>query len=413
MKKNTDRDETVNSEGITNPELLFSDDAQLVDYLNALLASDPDLNSDFREIHFVHQAKSTGWKSADAANTVVGNAIMLETEFLKAEADALRNENENLKFKTELATIDAQVLRGENSNLKEKIAHLTANLNEMEYKLSSTLAQNYELKANIEVNKALSLLNKPIIDIKSTEPYTDSDSTPHVEETAEEEFHTDPEHVVPLDIVDTVIEQEDKPVLDAAVIPQSSTACEISKHVSQEPEIVVQKYRMDDERPSATDPDRSMISLLHNPNEFGNKNSKSDVSIFSRKSVVEKMTIQSDKPVSKIIKQQHAEKRSDTRQNSPALQVSYIGNAPPDNNNEIILSPDSVKQQPVAEIENKNEDAPSSDMVNQSLDGTVGIDLAQTPAPKNIVRRNVKNYEDLQKESDSTISSATGHTIVL
>ena len=114
MKKNINKNVAGNSDVAFNPELLFCNDATVVDYLNTLLESEPALNMDFREIHFVHQEILPSSK----ANIVVGNAFFIESEGSKTEAEVLRSANKNLKFKTELAEIDVQVLRTENSKLK-------------------------------------------------------------------------------------------------------------------------------------------------------------------------------------------------------------------------------------------------------------------------------------------------------
>ena len=54
MKKNNDKDAANSFEGFFNPEL-FCNDATVVDYLNALLESEPARNMDFRGIRLVHQ----------------------------------------------------------------------------------------------------------------------------------------------------------------------------------------------------------------------------------------------------------------------------------------------------------------------------------------------------------------------
>jgi len=53
------------------------------------------------------------------------------------------------------------------------------------------------------------------------------------------------------------------------------------------------------------------------------------------------------------------------------------------------------------EPEVKQELEPDTSKETLHLDDVDGIDLEPAPVPKVIVRRNVKNYEDLQKEARS------------
>jgi hypothetical protein len=411
MKKITGKDETVISEGTAIPELLFSDDALVVDYLNALLASDPALNMDFREIQILHQAIKTGWNSTGTANAVAGSSLTTETEFIKFEAGLLRNENETLKFKTELATIDAQVLRGENTNLKGEIACLTTQLNEIKHTLRTTLAQNNDLRSSIETSH--NQLNSSTVNTKSTTQCVQANSAPYLEKTTEKTIDSDLEHVDTLDIVDLVIDQKEKPVPDITV-QQDSITSENSHIIIPDPVTVVQEYHMDDKTCSAIDQDRLIISSVHVVNDREIQKKDSGVAIFSRRNSVEKSSTLIAKPVSKVIKQHHAEKHHGNQQDSQVLQVPSLNTAwPGKNNNEADRRPDFVQQQSVAEEINKQDDAPDSKMGMHPRDDADEINLAPIPAPKVVVRRNIKNYEDLQKESDTTNLPVVGHTIVL
>ena len=75
MKKPIDKDTVTDHGYVINPELLFCSDALVVDYLNALLASEPALNMDFREIHFVHKEITPN----SIASSIVTNAMFIES----------------------------------------------------------------------------------------------------------------------------------------------------------------------------------------------------------------------------------------------------------------------------------------------------------------------------------------------
>lgn len=411
MGKNANKNETVTVDGVTDPELLFCDDALVVDYLNALLTSEPALNMDFREIHFVHQAARAGWKSTGIDNSLAGTSIMIETGFSKNEADVLRSENENLKYKTELAAIDTHVLRSENNNLKVEIARLMAQLNEVECKLQATRVQNSDLRSSIETGHRE--LNVSTTSVESITEHVHADSEPYLEETAETSIEADSELVVTHELVDVVIDQKEKPELDFAA-QHNSGAGEISRELSPDPVVVVQEYRRDDTARPAIDPERSILSHVDIENDRKSQKNNYESAIFSRKNAVEKMPIQSARPVSKVIKRQHTEKFQDDQQTGNVLKATSINSYHPGKNyNETGRKPNSVQQQHVTEVVHKQNEDPASHTLTQIPDVADEINLESTPAPKVVVRRNVKNYEDLQKESDSANTTVSGHTIVL
>lgn len=406
MGKNTGNDEAATSEGAIKPDLVFCDDALVVEYLNALLESEPALNMDFREIHVVHQDIRPWWSSSGMANAVGGTAMLLETEFSKMESDALRNENEKLKFKTELATIDAQVLRGENTNLKKEIAFLRTQLKEMKFTLQMALTQKDDLESRVEVSS--NKRDRLSIDEEGTALYVGTDLVPPDEEKNVNKMDLDLESVASLDSRDIGNNHKQKPVSDSAIL-QETIAFEIAQKNEPDSVIEVQKYRMDDKTRVTTGLERSIISSVHAVNERENQKNKSDVAIFSRSTVVEKIPNQSAKLASKIIKQHHG-----AQQNGQVLQVSSLHTGQNAKYvDEANHTQDFVQQHSTTETEKKQADDLTLHKVAQTLDNADEINVETAPVPQNIIRRNVKNYEDLQKESDPTHIPAAGHTLVL
>lgn len=400
MGKITDKEETGNSAGVANPDLLFNDDALVVDYLNSLLASESALNMDSREIQILHQAIRSGWKSTGVAKAVAGNAMIYETDFSKIETDALRNENENLKFKTELATIDAQVLRGENNNLKIEITYLTAQLNEIKYKLSTAQAQNNELRLSIEA--VHNQLSRKEVDAERTTLHVNTELVSSAEKVTENMMVLEAEHAVPLETVEAVMDQKEKSQLDVTV-QHDAIAGEFPREIS--PDSIMST--------PAADLDRSFVSRVSAVNNGENQKNNSDAVVFSRKNIAEQTFFPRAKSVSKVIKQPSSEKIHGTQQPDQAFKATAINTAHiGKNNNEANHRINLVQQQPEVEIQNKLDDSASNN-VTQPIDAAEEINVVPAPAPKVVVRRNVKNYEDLQKESEAGNRTVAGHTIVL
>ena len=396
MGKTTDKEKAGNSAGVANPELLFNGDALVVDYLNSLLASESALNMDSREIQMLHQAIRSGWKSTGVPKTVAGNEIIYETDFSKIETDALRNENENLKFKTELATIDAQVLRSENNNLKTEITYLTAQLNEMKDKLSTVQTQNNELRSSIEA--VHTQLSRKEVDAESATLHMNTESVPLPEEVTEHVMVSELEHAVSLETVAAVTDQKETSQVDVTVQHDAITG-EIPREILLSSPVA--------------DLDRSFITRVTDINNRESQKNNSTAVVFSRKNSAEQTFLPRPQSVSKVIKQSTAEKNHGTQQAGQVLKATAITTAQSGkNNNEATRRINVVQQHPVVEIQNKQED-PASNKGTLLIDAAEEIDVAPAPDPKIVVRRNVKNYEDLQKESDTRNTIIAGHTVVL
>jgi hypothetical protein len=384
MKKIIDKDAAVDSDAVVNPELLFCDDALVVDYLNALLASEPALNMDFREIHFVHQEIQPNIR----ANTIVGNAMSIESEFSITEVDILRSENENLKFKTELASIDAQVLRNENDKLKIEKNRLVAQLSEMKVKLTTVQAENDSLRQSAET--ASYRLDPPATHVEDQMQDAHTDFITHTEIATEGDV-SDPEHI----FLEEIAEQ-DSPPEAVVMVEECRNDCKIKTSIP-------------------IDQERSIISGTPIPNDFVKKMNTHGVAIFSRERTAGGVSLQNDQPLSKVIKHHPAE-RNRTQQTGH-IQKTASPNAIPreKNKNAADFSPNFVPQQHhIAEIESNQEtDTTSPYAAVQQLKNADEITMPDAPEPKVVIRRNVKNYEDLQKESDSIKTTETGHTIVL
>jgi hypothetical protein len=91
--------------------------------------------------------------------------------------------------------------------------------------------------------------------------------------------------------------------------------------------------------------------------------------------------------------------------------VQQVVNAPEADIKPAAVEPPPVPEQEQTVDEMETNTATPDDLLHQ--DSTGDIDVPAAPAPKVVVRRNVMNYEDLQKEADSSHTPPTGHTIIL
>ncbi|MEI6826602.1 MAG: hypothetical protein WCK54_13490 [Desulfuromonadales bacterium] len=381
MNKAIDEDTATDHDYVINPELLFCNDALVVDYLNALLASQPTLNMDFREIHFVHQEITSNGK----ANTIVANAMCVESKNSKTEADVLRSENENLKFKTELASIDAQVLRKENNKLKMEKELLFAQLSEINIKLNTVQAENESLRQAAETGRHQ--LGPPAISIEDQTQNTHTDITNCSETAMDENIAADSEHTD-----QCRIQEQDMQTELVAVTTECCNDCKIS---------------------IPTDQERSIISGVTVPNNSAITVTALEVTILSREKGSGGISHRNVRSLSKVLKHHPAEinhtKRTGHIQKAASLDAVQRENKTA----AVDRSPNFAQQQHsvAAEVANSQEsDTSASYAALPQFKDADEITMPDAPTPKVVIRRNVKNYEDLQKESDSIKTAETGHS---
>lgn len=407
MVKITDKDELVNSEDLMGPRLVFSDDAMVVDYLNNLLASAPTIDPDSGEIHFVHLptwARHEQTDGANASNTFVNKALFFGSEHSKAEVEGLRNENEHLKFKTELAEIDAQVLRSENDNLKLELACVVAQHDEAKSSLDSVLLQNNELLSRIN-----SLQNQIDLSERSraeADLHAKVDSAFTIDTVTEKEAEPVSERVVPDHCADAMIDQKEEPPLLDRAIRQENIPNVVTIESTPNPAFIDQKPYRDDKICSGVDRDTAFISRPHAVNQNVDQNT----TVFSRESGVSVPINRGAKPASKIIKQHQVKENPAFQTSDQTLTITPLHSL---QNTKINTEPDRIVQQHIAEPATKQADVPPSNADILHLEDADGIDLEPAPAPKVVVRKNVKNYEDLQKETDPSNAVKAGHAIIL
>ncbi|MFZ4856559.1 MAG: hypothetical protein ACOYL3_09195 [Desulfuromonadaceae bacterium] len=381
MKKNINKNVAGNSDVPFNPELLFCNDATVVDFLNALLESEPALNMDFREIHFVHQEILPSSK----ANIVVGNAIFIESEGSKTEAEVLRSANENLKFKTELAEIDVQVLRTENNKLKIDKERLIAQLIELKTKLDTMCAENASMRKAAETD--CHLLNEPVINTDNETENIQADAPPCTVKAADDDIDSESGQTALDDIAE--------------------------KDIQAEPVTVVEENFKGDKNNILTDQESLNILAVTVQNDIEKKLGSSKVAIFSRVDSTGGISRQNVPSVSKIIKH-HPVEKIHTRLVGHLVKAASPGEVPPDEKNSIALGGINFVQQQAATLENNQvADSPVSIPVAEPLKDADEINMPSEPAPKAVIRRNVKSYEDLQKESGSNKTAEVSHNLIL
>ncbi len=384
MKKAVEKDTVGNIECYFNPELLFCSDATVVDYLNALLESEPAMNMDFREIHFVHQDVN----SNSNTTAIIGNAMLLNGEYSKTEVDELRSENENLKFRIELTEIDAQVLRGENGKLKTVKEHLIAQLREIKEQLNTLRAENDTMR---QAAKSVRHLPDPPL---------------QRDESRKERV---PEAVA-LPVEKTI----DEKVEPAAEQPEPCEEPQQEPELQLEPEsVAIVEERRNDYNPTViTEQEREFFAHANITNEGVKKRDTPDVTVFSRKNVVQRITRKNSQASSTLIKRQSAEK-SNTRKDLIVKTTSQY-EAPLDNRG-VDMRQKFLPQPQVAEVEKKLEEAVVPAAITAVLPLKDGDEIVMPPAPasKVAIRRNAKFYEDVQKDSDPNKVIETGHNLVL
>ena len=121
-------DEAFNPEGAFASDGVFSDNALLVDYLNALLVPHPQMNLEFGKGRSLRGVSEDDAQHAEESIILTESLVTFEIERAKSEAKELRSENEALRLKN---------------------ARLIAQLNETECSFDAVLKQSDTLKSRI------------------------------------------------------------------------------------------------------------------------------------------------------------------------------------------------------------------------------------------------------------------------
>ena len=436
MKKSIDKDTVTDPDFVVNSELLFCSDALVVDYLNALLASEPALNMDFREIHFVHKEITPN----SIASSIVTNAMFIESDTSKSEADALRSENESLKFKTELASIDAQVLRNENSKLKIEKERLVAQLSELKVTLKSMQAENDSIKEIAEAarhqldtqaaNSDEQVLRdennrlkteKDRLDTKLRElkvkletMQAENDSLKQIAEEARHQIDTQAAKIKEQDqkmSADTINSAAIATVENILSVQDNTVGPIIPKQeAQQESASAPDELRNDHNTSIPTNQERLVLSPVTIPSESVKSLHAPAVTVSSSERVLGVTSGFKVQPLSKAVKQ-HPVEIHHARQ---TVQVEEdVSQNPAENSAAAQRTPNlsNPPLQDVAEVPNNQEsDAPSDSLTSAPLfKGDDEITMPDAPVPKVVIRRNIKYYEDLQKEADSSNKAETDH----
>lgn len=476
MDKIAGKDEMTNSDGVINPKLVFSDDALVVDYLNHLLASTPTTTTDSGEIHFVHMPTWSGLEPAVPSNTFVDNSLIFgiehskiaaeglrkeneslkfNTERLKIEVEVLRSEYENLKFNTELAHIDIQVLRSENNklrlniehfesddqaikvesnnlrlaaehsktevqqltsdndNLKEEIACLMTQLIEIRSTLDVTSTENQDLRLRLEMLQS-QLAMAPAI-TTNAEPLIIMDSVPD-EGRTEEESDLDPEEAVPHVNVDSETVPREEAVAAAPVAHLAPPAIsEIRQELIPKPVVVQeQAASMSDSIGQGRDA-KTKITMPPPPlNDVTTGKTDSDRVLRPPATAVIDTPAQKSKPAPKVIGQHYVRKSQNDRPPNPALQAATQGTVrSEESHKDVEQKPVFIQEVLVVEPEDVLKSDPASNKETQHAFDADEIKLEPAPAPKVVVRKNVMNYVDLQKEAEPTNATKAVHAIIL
>lgn len=408
MKKNPGTNEASAAEGAATTDVVFTGDALVVDYLTTLLTSAPAKSLDSGEINMIHLAIEAGWKLVGATGEASHTAQNFESDLSKLEAETLKNEIKHLKFKAELAHIDAQVLRSENGNLKSELATMKARIHQIQSMFETLVAENTGLKSLLEV-----LQNRPDpSDEPPTEEAPPCSAAPPQELEAGHTEEAEPEQTDAGNAPDdaAVGMDEAEPIPAAA---QDSAAHDPIRDTPP-PTAPAATPRINDNACSGGIEERAFISRAHTVQDPANLKSDRTMVLTSRTHTAAAMPVQSFRPASKVIKQQDIEKQQNRQENSRptvilAPQPAHQHTPPPETGD----ITETARTELAEQNDTGTEENPATHHEALPPDATAEIDVPPAPAPKVVVRRNVMNYEDLQKEADSGQSAATGHTIIL
>jgi len=409
MVKTICKHETANSERAINPELLFNFNTELVDYLDALLISSPVMHILSGNNNITHQTVGGELKPFGLTNSIADTAMFFD--YSKMEADRLRKENEKLKLESELLKIDAHILSSENNNLKVEVASVKTQLNEVKYTLDRTSAEKKHIKSIAESLK--SQLNTLAINAKSATPHEQVDSALNLDNANAKEIESDPERVFSTKKIDVVNDQKEELEL-LHVEQQDIIPFEITQEFPPNPVIFAQKQPKTDKHCSGIDPLTAIIPRENVVPDKGIEKTGHDAVKLFHKRVEVDTTTQSVKSVSKVIKKHYARKDQSLPETKQVIKATSLHPVLHDKiNTWHHLDQTLVQPLHIVEPENKEEDVPVSNENTLCLDVNDINNLEPTPAPKVVIRRIVKNYEDHQKESDSDDNNIVGHCMVL
>ncbi len=401
MKTDAETNETADSEGTINPDVVFNDDVLVVDYLNALLASAPALELDSGEVHYVQLAIGAGWKPTVVGNSFVDSSVFFETENLKMENETLHNENESYKFKVEMAKIDVQVLRSENHHLKAEIAALKSQQEQLKHTLDELAAENSVLKTEALPAVATNQPEPEITIIALSHP------APLVHEPSE----------LTVDAEGEVVQasQPERNLPDIREEPVDIIPFEMVQEIPFEAEIVAPSPRLPESTFSA-EAERSTMFQAHITEEPAPLKVRTEQVLSSRNIFGSVISTPSTMHASKVVKQHQIDQYQ--RRHEPDQTVKTTPLIPDSSVDHISKKAEwqPVFAQPLQVAEPEivpEENAVLQQDLQQHRDSTDEIDLAPAQAPQVVVRRHMKDYQDLQKEADPDNTAVTGHTLVL
>jgi len=396
MKNVTDKDKQFNVEAVFNAEGVIANEGvfnAIVDYLNDMLASPPNMNNmnlNLGEIRFVHKTADDYSKPVDTSGTVIDKVINIEADRTKLEVNMLRDENDDLKL---------------------KIARLVAQLNDIECSYEAVLNENKHLKSTTDYLQS-ELENLKTSAMSTTLQVQDesafiSDQTPEIINISEEDS-------VPVQTASNVatLPDEDDDLTDEE--QQKILVPEIAEETIPEPPVAEDECHPVKEFYPGVAEDKAIISRPHIATENVTNKTKPDFAVFSQKRFAIDKSIQRSNSTSKIIKCDPATKHTSANKTEPVLETT------PDNfivkqdwiSHEINTDSDRIQPQNVIEQENIPEADQNSNRDLLAIVNTDESSLGPAPAPKTDVRKHLKNYKAIQDSSDPTIPNS-GHNIIL
>lgn len=385
MVKASDKKEIATSDVSSYPELLFNSDAMTITFLNAMMVSNPAFAIDSEEKQFI-RLTTDGRPIYPAVSSGSFNAVAsFETERLKFEAESLAIENKGLKFKTELALIDAQVLKGENDNLKAVIADLKVQQREMQHRLDTLASEAEELKARYnsyqnQLNISASNENSPLLNsipVSGLEVDQSVDNGKETEQAISNVINDNETVSVPA-------KQQEIPANTISEVPPA-----IGGNLDR---IVISQCT---------------VEINHGTNQEVNR-----AVIFSQNKIEGSTMVRSVTPASTVIKRTVLGNQLQPTRDKASKLTPKTTSSMEEADTYAEWKPIGVLQQHESVLEFRQEENVSENTIRYPEDNTDEIDIEPAAVPKVVVRRNVKSYKDLQKESELN-NEAKGHNLVL
>lgn len=377
----------------TRSDKICIDELFLSEYLGALLKSAPPLNLD------LPPAWATEQEPATFSSRFPGRMPASQESDQAALIEALRRENEQLKFNAELAKIDVEVLRGENQKLTSELATVKTTLDSTQAALKDVRERNKTLANEITpLQQQVKSLSEELLVAKLLQLEKNLSSAA------------------------STIDQPTAASIDEAVAPAvpavQATAPAHPASLSSEPLVSpVADQLLHDER-SIIAPPEAVSSAM--PRTAQAPEPAPDKQAVSRAEAKRKLLMIVENAVSSPKKRPFASNSRVIRPLQSQIEVELKESAPPQP--EAITAPSTTPQAPAvacaappqplaAQLDPEAADTVAESPTKTALN-TDEIKLEDVPPTKTMKQKNADNYLQVQQDATETVTAA-GYSITV